>query len=411
MLKFILITIAWYLIIRKNAKKKGGLANPSSFLLIIYFISFVFSVIHIIYNGISLAYNSKYWWGVIFAFISLSLYFSPYFSLDEKSIKQIKVPNLRVLSTFSFFMIVVSFFSIIYWLPYVRNIFLYSGMDLGDLRNAYVAGEFVSGGGGFFQTIAGLGAHLYYFNIIIYFIFKSLGINRTQQVLLLVSSFSYVVYVLSAVGRDGIVFWTFTFLSCYLFFRNYLTKTNVEKIRKLIYPALILMLVPFLMISSSRFTGRVGGSIISYMGQALPNFCFYIGSSNPPVFYGCSFSYICDLLNIPHMSDEYWTVEGTTSTSFGFFIENFYCSLGFWGFVLLEILVVVFLNYVFKKHNGSMSFSAVIVYFLFFQIFSQGVFYFRQYSSAGNILIIISFIVSIVFSFINNPISIKQKDV
>lgn len=407
MLKYICVVVLWYIFLKKNTKRKDGLLNPSSFLLLVYLISFTFSIIHILYNGITLAYRPKYWIGAIFAVTSLLLFFFPYYSFNEKNLRQIKVPNLKIIRLFSTFLIIISFFSIVYWLPYVRNIF--SGIELGDLRNDYVAGDLIVGGGGFFQTLAGIAAHLYYFNIILYFILKSIGVNRTQQILLLISSLSYVVYVLSAVGRDGIVFWSFSFISCFLFFRPFLSSTNINKIKRLIYPSVVLMLVPFIMISSSRFSSNVVGSIISYMGQSLPNFCFYICSDNPPVIYGSSFPYFCELLNIPH-TGEYWTVEGTTSKSFGYFIENFYCSLGFLGFVILELSIVSLLLINFKKNKTSMSFSKIILYFLFLQIFTQGVFYFRQYSAAGNILIIISFIFIIFFSFVNNPIIIESKN-
>lgn len=409
MLKYILVAITWFFILRSNAKRKGGFLNPSSFLLIIYMISFSFAIIHILYNGIGLAYKTKYWSGAIFALISLFIFFSPYCRFNESEIKKIEVPSRTILKYFSVFLIILSFYSLFYWLPYAQNVFLYRGVDLGDLRNDYVKGDFISGGGGFFQTIAGIGAHLYFFNIIMYFIYKSLGIYKTQQTLLLVSSFSYVIYVLSAVGRDGVVFWTFSFIACYLFFRKYLAKSSVKKITRLIYTALVVMLIPFFMISSGRFGGSLVGSIISYMGQSLPNFCFYFCSDNPPINYGSSFPYFCELLNIPYTS-EYWAVDGTTSTAFGYFILNFYCSLGFWGYVVLETGIIILLFNIFKRNRVNMTFSSIILYFLFFQIFSQGVFYFRQYSAAGNILILISLIFYIVFSFVNNPLKIERKD-
>lgn len=409
MLKFILVALAWFLILRKNIKVKGGILNPSSFLLIIYFISFVFAIIHILYNGIDLAYNKKYWGGAVFAFLSLYLYFLPYIKFNELKVKELKIPNLNILNLFSVFLIVVSLFSILYWLPYVSNLFL-SSSDLGEMREDYVEGNLSVGGGGFFQTIAGISAHMYYFNIIIYFVYKALNIKRSQQILLLLSSVSYVIYVFSAVGRDGIVFWLFSFVCCYLFFRPYLFKSDEQVIKRLMIFAAILMLVPFMMISSSRFTGRVGGSLISYMGQALPSFCFYFGADPRPRNPGGSFPYFCDLLNIPHYHD-YWSVPGTTSTSFGFFIRGFLVSLGLPGFILLELSILLLLMKNFKKIGLKMDFGKIILYFLFLQIFTQGVFYFRQYSAAGNILIIISFILFIVFSVLNNPVKIERKNV
>ena len=409
MLKFILVLVAWFIFLKFNIKKKGGILNTSSFLLVIYLISFVFAIIHILYNGIELAYERKYWFGVVFAFFSLLVYFSPYYRFRETNVKELKLPALSILSVLSILLIIISFFSILYWLPYVGNLFLHSA-DLGEMRNDYVAGNLTMGAGGIVQTLAGISAHLYFLNIIVYFIFKALDVKRSQRLLLLISSVSYVVYVFSAVGRDGVVFWMFSFVACYLFFRPYLDVSTAKTYKKLIVAAASVMLIPFMMISSSRFSGGVGGSLVAYMGQSLPNFCFYFCSENPPVNYGSVFPYFCELLGLPH-SSEYWAVEGTTSTSFGYFITGFYSSLGFFGFSLLEFAVVVLLLLNFKKNEVGMSFSCIILYFLFFQIFSQGVFYFRQYSAAGNILIIISFILIVAFSFVSSPLKVKQKNV
>ena len=115
MLKYILVAITWFFILRSNAKRKGGYLNPSSFLLIIYMISFSFAIIHILYNGIGLAYKTKYWSGAIFALISLFIFFSPYCRFNESEIKKIEVPSRTILKYFSVFLIILSFYSSSGW--------------------------------------------------------------------------------------------------------------------------------------------------------------------------------------------------------------------------------------------------------------------------------------------------------
>ena len=66
---------------------------------------------------------------------------------------------------------------------------------------------------------------------------------------------------------------------------------------------------------------------------------------------------------------------------------------------------------VFGKKRTTFLFSSVFIYILYFEVYSQGVFYFRQYTRGGNLFILLCFLMALIFNVLQNsgkPIVIER---
>ena len=167
-----------------------------------------------------------------------------------------------------------------------------------------------------------------------------------------------------------------------------------------------LLLIPFMLITIRRFDDNlgVGNSIVSYLGQPFVEGTLYFGIDNPPVSPGQSFPLYYEITGqkMPEGFDR-WEKGGTVSWVFGTFLKSLYQSLGnSFNLVLCCLLFGLLFLLIFRRNIKTLSFSKIFVYILYFQILSQGVFYFRQYTRGGNLFIVLCFFFSFFFSLVQD---------
>ena len=274
-IQFLIILLLW----QNNNKAKKSRLTSSSVLIGIYVVCSFMGVVELHLGDYTQPYNSNYWLPMLGFDLFILVYLLPFRQFDETQIKCLVLPNRKLLNVFSNIVILFSLFSIIYYAGAVRNIF--SMGNLKDLRDAHEVYFEV----GILSTIGSVSAANYVFAIVLYFIYSIIGDSEKRCKLLLLSSISEPIHVLSFVGRDGIVFWLFTFIFCYAFFRPYM---DYDSNRKALKPIIILgsvILFPFIIISISRFgeNSGTGASIISYMGHAFLQGPLFFGIENKPL--------------------------------------------------------------------------------------------------------------------------------
>jgi oligosaccharide repeat unit polymerase len=217
-----------------------------------------------------------------------------------------------------------------------------------------------------------------------------------RAVLLLVSSLSYVVYVLAYVGRDGVIYWTMSFLFCFLMFRGFLGQANLKKLKRAFAITLFLIFIPFVMISVSRFSTSAAGtslSLISYSGQQIRNFNDHYQIKAPLQDGRVNFPVFVDFLEkvgLKGMSTydqeqyySYFTDSDVTPYVFTTFIGMFMMDFGKIGVLVILSLMALILWVSTRRlvFTGIINFSNLILFVLLYQIIHWGVFYFRQYSA------------------------------
>ncbi len=349
-------------------------------------------------------FNVEYWYGILIFVLLLFILLFPIYLFDESKMQRLILPNMMCLLLLSIFVVFISIYALVYHLPIVLKIF---EMDLGDARINLASETYVKQS--VYSSMAAVSASLYIYAIILFFVFYIINKYKILTFLLFVSSFSNVLFVLSYVGRDGIVFWIISFCLCFLFFKGFMQPCRKKSILRIFYILVIVLTMPFILISISRFNYDFYYSIISYVGQSLPNFCLYMNIHNYPVDYGSSFPVVLSVLGKDVSISDSWVIGDTSSWVFGSLFKSFIYNFNLTNtFIILIFLGLIFYFY-FGMVKKVIEFYKIILYFLYMQVYSQGVFYFVQYTRSGNYFIIISLFLFFIFWFLDCVISQNKK--
>lgn len=402
MLKFIVQFFILFIFWRSNQKQKGSWQTASSFLIGIYLLSSLCAIPNLYIGEYTEPFSSEYWIPVLGFVTLICMFLLPFKQFDECRILSIKLPSLQTLNIFSSALIVLSFFAILYNSVTLVTVFSYG--NLGALRNQ-VGGDGALLEEGILNTVASVSSSMYVFAIILYFIYKILGISSIRCTLLLLSSFSEPVHVLCFVGRDGIVFWIFSFVFLFLFFSPFMGKEIIKQIKKTFIYFCIGMSIPFLLITFSRFDSSdtgTGGSIISYMGQSFVNGPLFFAIKDKPYSDGRAFSFILSFFGVefPFQERMLYQIGDWCSWTFGTFLVSWYRNFHLGGLITVCIVLYILFTIVFGRSRKTVSMHQLFLYLLYFQVYSEGVFYFCHSGRGGNLFIIICFLMFFGFSLL-----------
>jgi len=402
MIIYIVQFILVLLFLRSNARSKGTWLSSSGFLLIIYAIAAALAIPTLNIDGYVEARTSAYWLPMLMFLFCLGTFIVPFCRFNERTIEQIVLPNMTLLNAFTWFIIAVSFFAISFFSSSVNMIFALG--NLGDARNALYSGEMYVEVG-LFNTIASVGASMYVFALLLFFVYSIIGNNKFKCILLLISSVSEPLHILSYVGRDGVVFWLFSFIFLFLLFRPFMQEDMSKRILKYFGIGTAILMLPFLAISVSRFDSTdagTDGAMISYMGQSFVGGPLYMGIDDKPFNEGASFPLFYEITGIKQ-NNKYEVGGGMLqigewkSWHFSTFVISLYMNFHFVGLMLLAIVCAFLQKKVLGKARPIFSFECFFIYILFFQVYSQGVFYFKQYTRGGNLFILICLMLYLIF--------------
>lgn len=383
-----------YLVVLK--RKRGGWLYPSIFLVSIYMLSIICLIIDIASGNTHEVLKTQYLLPALFFVFLCVLYFVPFTSFREDKVEEIVLPSKKVMDIISVVLIILSFESIFFFAGSVRAVFSYG--DLGAARDdRYIYGiSFVEHS--IWYTVSSVSASLYMFDILFYFIYRIIeGKNGVRTALLLVGSFSETFHVLSEAGRDGIVFWFFAFIFIYLIFRPFLEKKQRSSMAKRFVIIAFIIMIPFTMISKGRFNDYTNNSYIDYMGQPFKHFCYFFDFSPLPVNYGHGFPLFFEVLHMPHPQYYEYKNALTSSTAFGTFFREFLVNFGVAGTIIVGFIMAFLFRATMRSNGKTLFFNQFFIYILYFQIFSQGVFYFRQYTRGGNLFIVMCLLFTLLF--------------
>lgn len=397
-----------------NKKEKKTWFCPSNILLGLYLMSTACGIGLLYIADYTDPFKDKIWWCVLAFDITLILFLLPFKRFNENKVENIVLPNRKTLDFLSNGIIILSIYAIIYYVGSAR--YVLSMSDLSMARNAMVAGEETYIEAGFMNTIASVSSSFYVFALLFFFIYTAIGGNETRRFLLLISSFSEPLHILSFVGRDGIVFWIFSFVFLYSFFYRFLSKENNKIIRKSFLYIVVIFAIPFFMISISRFgssqTG-VEGSIISYLGQGTVNGPLQFGLDPMPYTHGSGFPLFYEFTGIskPH-SIGLTEIGDWKSWTFATFVGGFLLNFGFVGMYVVCLVMFVFFNWTVGKAKRNLSLDKIIIYLLYFIVIGEGVFYFRHYTRGGNLFILICLLFALYLSQIKRtkfPVVLRKQ--
>lgn len=331
---------------------------------------------------------------IVFHVCTLFLFLYPiivYAKYDKN--RKIVLMKYHRFKRLSWALIILELFSVGYFLYY--DISLFTSGDLGALRNAMIyEGESYTGGG-ILRTIAGVGAFYYCINILFFFYSLAfLNESKLFNTLLLISSTSRILHAFSYIGRDGILFWGFSFVFSFLVFKSYLNAESKNFLKIITFLTGGFTLILLMAISISRFessdTGVLNG-LIDYFGQPLNNFGqlydkvhTYQGTINIlPWLYGSQGSSGSDAVNF---AETFYLQYGFKSNNFFTFIGSFYFA---WGALITFIVSLIYSLFMSAKIKGRRTDVAKLLLIMFVvQIVWHNYFYFIYGTRIGNLFML-----------------------
>ena len=386
-----------------NTKKKKTLLAPSNIIVGLYLLSVVCAIPFAYINDDKAIFSSHYFFHAVIFLFYLLLFIVPFCLVQETSIRTLIIPNKKIVRVFSLVIIGLSLYAIFFFVSGVVNVFAYG--DLGAARNVRYEQDVTFVGGGITYTIASVASSLYPFAIALFFINTIIEEKKWIRLLLLVSSFSETLHILTEVGRDGAVFWLFTFTFLWLFFKPFLKDNQLSRIKVVFVVLGIIVTVPFILITVGRFGDNSENTFFAYFGQQFSQVCYTIDIDPLPVRPGGSFPLYYEVTKQPMPRDIYIDNNLVDSTAFGTFVRTFLLNFGYGGMLLLGIILAFMVKNMVKVNKGTFYFYRIFVYILLFQIYSQGVFYFRQYHRGGNLFIVLCFVFYLLFKIIQESSS------
>lgn len=335
------------------------------------------------------------------SFIILFMGFSGY---KDHRISAIKIDNIRLFRMTENFLLIGGFLSIVFFLPFACKA-LTGNIGQNRIQIAYQIE--LLGRWGIVNSIFSLLANLFILALVCSFINlipRNGKRNAIKAYLLLFSSFSYVVYILAYVGRDGVVFWIMSFVFCFLLFRDFLLKHDLQRLKRRFIYSLAVIAIPFIMISISRFSESKEGTaynILHYAGQQIKTFNDHYTIDAPlqygrfgfPVYVSIVESIGFVVRPAPEKFEifSYYLDYDVIPWRFSTFIGTIMSDFGKAGTLLFLCLMSLISRRIIKEVSatGVFKFSELVLFILIYQIVYWGVFYFRMYSTNYYILAVI----------------------
>jgi len=360
---------------------------------------------------------------MIYLSFAVFLVLVPYMRLHEGKIKYIVINNVKAYRLLESILV----YSAILTTPY----FLYIAMTSlsGELGANRILGQSsVMRTFGLFNSIMSFLPNFYPVFIFYFFVNLSLPVSKKRKQRLILSflaSLSYIIYVLAFVGRDGFVLWIMTFLIMSVFFKNFYSIYSRKQIKKIFIIVAILGLIPFVLITISRFSSRIeselvwviyygGQSSIAFNDSYIADFPINYGSGSFPLFFNWarSLGFVNYNPNTAVTSQELFLSSGVQLWTFGTFIKSFLFNFGKVGTIIFLLIMSITNFKLIKKamRKKQFEFSDFLIFLLLLQIIYHGVFYFRLYSV--NLYIVAIFLISIYFKVstsVGKPIVIKNR--
>ena len=407
-LVFLLLTLRIY-------RRKG--LTPSFLLYGLYTLSSATAVLLVVFFGYGdNVYVSDYNSGVLYLLFALLLYLYPFVDIGDNDIRSVSVPSKPLFRLLLIGLTVLSYFSIFYFSRIAISMLSVGVDNIAYYRNLVAQGSHPFVSDSIVNTIAGTAANFYVLQLLFFFLILLEKRRFTMGAfIVLLSSLSYPVFVLAYMGRDGVVFWLFSFLFFLFLFYRYLHGEILRTMKRIVGIIAIPFLLFFLIITVGRFV--IGGSsdgilepVLSYLGQGPINFAelydtglktYGYGANMFPLFFSSN-SDIAFVLN-NNYDIKTWV--------FKTFISSIYLDFGCFLTLFMGLLLIFLyrFSYVKNRMEKHFSFSFLLIYSLFITVYSQGIFYFRQYNRAGNLFIVVMLLLALFTNFCSSrKISLKS---
>nr|WP_231613183.1 O-antigen polymerase [Pseudoalteromonas sp. SWXJZ94C] len=390
-----------------------GVITPFSFLSFLYLSSILGSFF--LFAEFSVPYKEYSITATIIFLLAFLIYMIPVSMLNLRKVDDIYCADDKAFFRIGWFLIVTNAFAIIYFIPIVYGVFS-SADNIINLRAMVVSQESVSSGGLYLL----FSYTTQFYPIMLVFFFYSYLKHPEKKwfnILMLLTSMSYIVNVLASVGRDGIVLWSMSFLFSYIIFKGFLDKEVRRRIKKYFLFLFLSFISFFILISLARFLK--GGDYFSLFQSMLIYFSQQFGEFNRYATNidanNMDFSKIFPILKYFKETDSvsllddhfgFLNTYGFSKYVFKTFIGSWYTHLGSIGLLLtVTFISALFSIFMYSFRTKTLSLGVVVVYTLYCQVILHGVFYYKLSYTVSNLYMLTVFLI---FIFLHYRVFIKR---
>lgn len=271
--------------------RKKKMMDCGNFVILLFFVYSVFSIV--LYKTSS-DYGSHpiHFFSLIYLYLMIMLTMSPVFAYNQQKIKQIVCPNEAILDGIVIMYIVASIFSLPEDFRQIRDSLVTMVTDSSAGLDAYheaMADSVYSLGDGRISNIPSIIKNLFR-NIVMVIAWYYVVTNKKKLYIYLSFSFIMVDMLLPlAKAQRGItIAILLIFIATYFSMIKFMPSKLKKRLTVIMVAAVILLSIPFMAITHSRFDRNEGGvqsSMVTYIGQENLNFAIY-GFDNNGLRYG-----------------------------------------------------------------------------------------------------------------------------
>lgn len=345
----------------------------------------------------------------IYLYIMVFITCLPAIRFDKSEIVSIQRPSQRLLDIIAWVYIICTILCIPGEMQDFRTNIIATMTGAGaDLYMDKVSG-YDTAGTGISNLPSVIGGYFYYPSIVIAFYYLTINDKRRKKVMILLFlSFSYrLIYNIFEGHRGGMVRELLFLASYYAMFYRFYSDRIKQKFNKILLIVLVVLLVPFILLTRSRFDEAVGGattSVYYYSGQSSLFFNNY-GLDDNGIRYGdrvaAGFKILLGFENVPknfvqrrqkyphlYINDEsFYTYVGDFTIDFGPIMGG-----------LILILCSIYFTARLRIYNKVIKFHQLLLLGTVVGIISQGYLKLFPFSGVnGNISLLFIFIICFVF--------------
>jgi oligosaccharide repeat unit polymerase len=404
------IPFIYFLILSLLHYRKTKTLDIGFFLLALYTFSSFMSIV--LYKSSYLNYyNSQikltsciYYCGI------LSLFIMPFLSNRQGNIERIIRPNLALFKLISYFFIIINLIAIIFILDYTVFVLTHNpgafkiGASLILKKLGYSIGPFESIANYIFGHFSD-----FYILILIFYFYSITYLTNKQSfnVLLLISSMSTIINGLNTGGRTQMIYWILVFISCYLYFKDQMSKQIKKYIIKVFIIIISIFSFYFIGVTIYRFSHNYSSSsspellsLVDYAGQSFINFNeFFTKFHHSQYTIARIFPILHDLFSSSKFDLNLY--RGSLPMNIGVFltfIGDLFIDVGIGG-TIIYLLIFLFVFYLTQANNKNKSkqFYQVLLFFMLLQIPLNGLFFYSLWNKVATISIIGTIVLSLLF--------------
>lgn len=397
--------------------KKKKRFDISAYLISIYLFSAFFSILIDVFDYRSLDtqfYQISLFPTLIYCTL-LTMVFYPFIKMKKINMDNYYNKEPKLFNFIAYFYMLIFLLFLYFSLDIIKMIFIDG--DFGALRRMMSLGEGdelsifsqINSSFKYIFVFFGIFGSLSFVMLIFYF-YSICFLKKPQwfNTLLLISSTAIVLNAIIGIDRSKIIYWLIVYGFCFIFFKDYLSKKSKKNLYIVSGVLISFFIFYFISVTNSRFgesdTGTSGG-MISYAGQSFINFCFFFDThpyngftlqSVFPVFYKLFID--TDIAGNTQlqglMSAQTGVAYGVFNVFFGemsvssnkivgiiyvilyFFITNFilkYYNKGFYGLILLFLLISIPLLGLFSHFYADFTRMIVIIVFMVYSLLAPRV--------------------------------------